>query len=189
MFVLGLLIAGTAETMPADRRPAGAGPGWRRPDRGPLCRDGPGLSSRTAPEDLRRILCRVGRSGRPRTRAVRGTCPALNRNASPVSTAGWAGRACCVGPEPVRPGAGHRRSAGGGCRHRGAGVRPLVPRGTLTARCGVPSVAAFFGTEVYLPYLLLERYEFSPTFAGLTLIGGGWRGPSAPVSRAGSGHA
>ncbi|MCU1541667.1 MAG: transporter [Arthrobacter sp.] len=59
-------------------------------------------------------------------------------------------------------------------------VRPLVPRGTLTARRGLPSViltrglvgAAFFGTEVYLPYLLVERYAFSPTFAGLTLTGG-----------------
>jgi MFS family permease len=59
-------------------------------------------------------------------------------------------------------------------------VRPLVPRGTLTARRGLPSViltrglasAAFFGTEVYLPYLLVERYVFSPAFAGLTLTGG-----------------
>ena len=50
-------------------------------------------------------------------------------------------------------------------------VRPLVPRGTLTARRGLPSViltrglasAAFFGAEVYLPYLLVERYDFSPT--------------------------
>jgi hypothetical protein len=49
-------------------------------------------------------------------------------------------------------------------------VRPLVPRGTLTARRGLPSViltrglasAAFFGAEVYLPYLLIERYAFSP---------------------------
>ena len=49
-------------------------------------------------------------------------------------------------------------------------VRPLVPRGTLTARRGLPSViltrglasAAFFGAEVYLPYLLVERYAFSP---------------------------
>ena len=59
-------------------------------------------------------------------------------------------------------------------------VRPLVPRGTLTARRGLPSVilirglvaAGFFGAEVYLPYLLVERYAFSPTFAGLTLTGG-----------------
>ena len=59
-------------------------------------------------------------------------------------------------------------------------VRPLVPRGTLTARRGLPSViltrglasAAFFGAEVYLPYLLIEQYAFSPTFAGLALTGG-----------------
>src|SRR6185437_12205507 len=47
------------------------------------------------------------------------------------------------------------------------GVRPLVPRGTLGAHRGLPSVilmrgvasAAFFGTEVYVPYLLTERYS------------------------------
>lgn len=74
-------------------------------------------------------------------------------------------------------------------------VRPLVPRGTLTARPGLPSVilsrglvsAAFFGAEVYLPYLLVERYEFSPTFAGLTLTGGAlaWAGASAVQGRLG----
>ena len=44
-------------------------------------------------------------------------------------------------------------------------VRPLLPRGALTARRGLPSVilarglvaAAFSGTEVDLPYLLVER--------------------------------
>ena len=56
-------------------------------------------------------------------------------------------------------------------------VRPLVPRGTLTARRGLPSViltrgiiaAAFFGAEVYLPYLLIDHYDFSATLAGLAL--------------------
>jgi MFS family permease len=56
-------------------------------------------------------------------------------------------------------------------------VHPLVPRGTLVARRGLPSViltrgliaAAFFGAEVYLPYLLIERYEFLPSLAGLAL--------------------
>jgi MFS family permease len=76
--------------------------------------------------------------------------------------------------------------AGGGVLAAGSvavalvAVRPLVPRGTLMARRGLPSViltrglasAAFFGTEVYLPYLLVERYVFSPTFAGLTLTAG-----------------
>jgi MFS family permease len=75
-------------------------------------------------------------------------------------------------------------------------VRPLVPRGTLTARRGLPSViltrglasGAFFGAEVYLPYLLVERYAFSPTFAGLTLTGGAvaWAAGSAVQGRLGS---
>ncbi|XAS63860.1 MFS transporter [Micrococcaceae bacterium Sec5.8] len=75
-------------------------------------------------------------------------------------------------------------------------VRPLVPPGTLTARRGLPSViltrglaaAAFFGAEVYLPYLLVERYEFSPTFAGLTLTGGAvaWAAGSAIQGRLGA---
>ncbi|MET3922586.1 MFS transporter [Arthrobacter sp. UYEF20] len=74
-------------------------------------------------------------------------------------------------------------------------VRPLVPRGTLTARRGLPSViltrglasAAFFGAEVYLPYLLVERYVFAPTFAGLTLTGGAlaWAAASAIQGRLG----
>ncbi|MET3904462.1 MFS transporter [Paenarthrobacter sp. 4246] len=75
-------------------------------------------------------------------------------------------------------------------------VRPLVPRGTLTARRGLPSVilvrglasAAFFGAEVYLPYLLTERYAFTPTFAGLTLTGAAlaWAGASAVQGRLGA---
>ncbi len=74
-------------------------------------------------------------------------------------------------------------------------VRPLVPPGTLTARRGLPAVilarglasAAFFGAEVYLPYLLVERYVFSPTFAGLTLTGGAlaWAAASAIQGRLG----
>ncbi|WP_115789640.1 MFS transporter [Arthrobacter silvisoli] len=58
-------------------------------------------------------------------------------------------------------------------------ARPLLPPGTLTAGHGLPSVillrglvaAAFFGAEVYLPYLLTERYGFSPAFAGLAMTG------------------
>jgi MFS family permease len=75
-------------------------------------------------------------------------------------------------------------------------VRPLVSRGTLTARRGLPSVilirglvaAGFFGAEVYLPYLLVERYAFSPTFAGLTLTGGAlaWAAASGVQSRLGA---
>lgn len=75
-------------------------------------------------------------------------------------------------------------------------VRPLVPRGTLTARRGLPSVilmrglasAAFFGAEVYLPYLLTERYAFTPAYAGLTLTGAAlaWAGASAVQGRMGA---
>lgn len=75
-------------------------------------------------------------------------------------------------------------------------VRPLVPRGTLVAHRGLPSViltrglasAAFFGAEVYLPYLLTEQYAFTPTFAGLTLTGAAlaWAGASALQGRLGS---
>ena len=74
-------------------------------------------------------------------------------------------------------------------------VRPLTPRGTLIARRGLPSViltrglvaAAFFGAEVYLPYLLVERYAFAPTLAGLTLTGGAlaWAAASAIQGRLG----
>lgn len=60
-------------------------------------------------------------------------------------------------------------------------VHPLLPRGTLLALKGLPSVillrgltaAAFFGAEVYLPYVLIEKYEFSPSMAGLALTLGG----------------
>jgi MFS family permease len=56
-------------------------------------------------------------------------------------------------------------------------VRPLLPSGTLVARRGLPSVilirglagASFLGAEVYLPYLLVDRYGFSPSLAGLAL--------------------
>ncbi|UKA49306.1 MFS transporter [Arthrobacter sp. FW305-123] len=75
-------------------------------------------------------------------------------------------------------------------------VKPLVPQGTLAARRGLPSVilvrglasAAFFGAEVYLPYLLTERYAFTPTFAGLTLTGAAlaWAGASAIQGRLGA---
>jgi predicted MFS family arabinose efflux permease len=75
-------------------------------------------------------------------------------------------------------------------------VRPLVPRGTLLARPGLPSVilarglasASFFGAEVYLPYLLIEHYAFPPTFAGLTLTGGAlaWAGAAAVQGRLGA---
>jgi MFS family permease len=56
-------------------------------------------------------------------------------------------------------------------------LRPLLPPGSLRMKRGLPSVVggrallagAFFGAEVYLPYLLTSRYGFSPTLAGITL--------------------
>jgi MFS family permease len=75
-------------------------------------------------------------------------------------------------------------------------VRPLLPRGTLLARRGLPSVilvrglagAAFFGAQVYLPYLLTDRYELSPTLAGLALTGGAlaWSAAATVQGRMGS---
>ena len=67
-------------------------------------------------------------------------------------------------------------------------LRAVVPAGTLRAARGLPSViatrglvsGAFFGAEVYLPYLLTERYAFSPTTAGiaLTFAGFAWAATS-----------
>ncbi len=75
-------------------------------------------------------------------------------------------------------------------------VRPLVPRGTLRARGGLPSVilvrglvaGAFFGTQVYVPYLLTDRYELTPTLAGLALTGGAlaWSTASTVQGRMGA---
>ncbi|GAA1767206.1 MFS transporter [Agromyces humatus] len=60
-------------------------------------------------------------------------------------------------------------------------VRPLMPSGTLRATRGLPATVllrlivagAFFGSEIYLPYLFIERYEFSPSLAGAVLTGAG----------------
>jgi len=59
----------------------------------------------------------------------------------------------------------------------GLASRPLLPKGTLLARRGLPSVVlmrgliagSLFGAEIYVPYLLIDHYDFSPTWAGLGL--------------------
>lgn len=59
----------------------------------------------------------------------------------------------------------------------GLAARPLLPRRTLLVGRGLPSVVlmrgliagALFGAEIYVPYLLIEDYGFSPTWAGLGL--------------------
>jgi MFS family permease len=67
-------------------------------------------------------------------------------------------------------------------------VRPLLPQGTLRAARGLPSVmitriliaGAELACEVYVPYLLIDRYHLSPAIAGLALTGGAiaWSGGS-----------
>ena len=57
------------------------------------------------------------------------------------------------------------------------GARPLLPARTLRAGRGLPSVVlmrgliagALFGAEIYVPYLLIEEYGFTSTWAGLGL--------------------
>ena len=56
-------------------------------------------------------------------------------------------------------------------------ARPLLPPRTLRSARGLPSVilmrgliaGALFGAEIYVPYLLIAEYGFSPTWAGLGL--------------------
>jgi hypothetical protein len=58
-----------------------------------------------------------------------------------------------------------------------AAIRPLVPAGTLRNRPGLPAAvmlclaagAVFFGSEVYLPLLLQDRYGVPVWLSGLTL--------------------
>ena len=74
-------------------------------------------------------------------------------------------------------------------------VRPLLPRGTLRLKRGLPSTvilrgavaAPFFATEVYLPYLLHERYGLPSWLAGLILTVGAlsWAAGSTLQSRLG----
>ena len=59
-------------------------------------------------------------------------------------------------------------------------IRPLLPRRALVAGRGLPSVVlmrgliagSLFGAEIYIPYLLIDEYDFSPTWAGLGLTAG-----------------
>jgi len=56
-------------------------------------------------------------------------------------------------------------------------IRPLLPTRTLLSGRGLPSVVlmrgliagALFGAEIYVPYLLIDHYGWSPTWAGLGL--------------------
>ncbi len=72
-------------------------------------------------------------------------------------------------------------------------LRPLLPRRTFVSDVGLPSVilsrglvaGAFFGADVYIPYLLTVRYGFPPLAAGLSVTVSGlfWAGGSWLQSR------
>ena len=73
------------------------------------------------------------------------------------------------------------------------GLRPLLPRGTVRARSGLPAVVgargvlagAFFGMDALLPLSLTELHGYSPTAAGIPLTAGalGWALASQLQSR------
>ncbi|MGN8025707.1 MFS transporter [Microbacterium sp. 22242] len=74
-------------------------------------------------------------------------------------------------------------------------IRPLLPVGSLHAAPRLPSVVlmrgllagAFFAAEAYVPRMLMERFEFSPTIAGLALTAAAlaWSSASAVQGRYG----
>lgn len=77
----------------------------------------------------------------------------------------------------------------------GVVVLPLLPRRTLRAGAGLPSVVlmrgiaagAFFAAEAYIPYLLMRKFYFSATWAGIALMlaAFAWAGASAAQGRYG----
>ncbi|UNK72302.1 MFS transporter [Microbacterium sp. H1-D42] len=77
----------------------------------------------------------------------------------------------------------------------GIALLPLVPKGTLRAAPGLPSVVltrgliagAFFAAEAFIPKLLMDDYGFTPSIAGLALTVSalGWSGASAVQGRYG----
>ncbi|WP_136052482.1 MFS transporter [Microbacterium sp. K36] len=77
----------------------------------------------------------------------------------------------------------------------GVAVLPLLPRRTLRAGAGLPSVVlmrgiaagAFFAAEAYIPYLLMRKFDFSATWAGIALMlaAFAWAGASAAQGRYG----
>ena len=77
----------------------------------------------------------------------------------------------------------------------GVALLPLVPKATLRAGRGLPSVVlmrglvagAFFAAEAYIPYLLMRRFDFTATWAGIALMlaAFAWAGASALQGRYG----
>lgn len=74
-------------------------------------------------------------------------------------------------------------------------LRPLMPPGAMRVAKGLPSVivtrgllaGAYFGAEVYVPYLLTSEYRLAPSQAGLALTAAGvaWAASSWLQGRAG----
>ena len=97
---------------------------------------------------------------------------------------------------PGRRGDGVRRDSGGASSWSLVAARPLLPPGTLRAARGLPSVvglrgvisAAFFATEIYVPYLLQEQYDLAVWLSGAALTVGalGWAGASQVQARLGA---
>ena len=77
-----------------------------------------------------------------------------------------------------------------------AAARPLLPPGTLRLRTGLPAVVAtrlllpgaFFGAQVYVPYLLVDRDGWGTTASGLGLSTAAlaWSGASIVQGRLGT---
>jgi hypothetical protein len=75
-------------------------------------------------------------------------------------------------------------------------ARPLLPARTLSVGRGLPSVvalrgiisAAFFATEIYVPFLLQEHYDLAVWRSGVALTVGalGWAGASQVQARMGA---
>lgn len=75
-------------------------------------------------------------------------------------------------------------------------ARPLLPPRTLRSGRGLPSVvalraiisAAFFATEIYVPFLLQEHYDLAVWLSGAALTVGalGWAGASQAQARLGT---
>ncbi|MFL2001516.1 MFS transporter [Microbacterium sp. A1-JK] len=74
-------------------------------------------------------------------------------------------------------------------------IRPLLPPRTLRSGRGLPSVillrgavaGAFFSAEIYVPYVFIDLYGFSPIWAGLALTGAAvmWAAGSEAQGRVG----
>ncbi|GEA83992.1 MULTISPECIES: MFS transporter [Cellulomonas] len=129
------------------------------------------------------VLARVRSVGPPEHPAPPepGAEPVDDASTTSARRIGWAALAALavlvLGVSGELSGAGTVAASLGGVAVALAALSRLVPPGTLRAARGLPAIVAdrgllagaFFGAEVYLPYLLTRRYDVSPTFAGVTL--------------------